>query len=103
MRLSQKEIIEYHKKTEGAFNVYTFDATTKRRYSATIGLDCLGALQEMMNAVANGLLVLVIDNEGEEKVSEWERRNIGKRVPYDFCKPYAVKTYLRGATFRRDW
>ena len=93
MKYSQKKVVEFYKETECKFNVYTFDVRTMRRESAYLGCNCMTAFQEMVNKAAAGFLVLVIDDEGEKAATKWEIENHA-RVSYEFCKQYAVRTYI---------
>ena len=93
MKYSQKKVVEFYKETECKFNVYSFNVKTMRRESAYIGCNCMTAFQEMVNKSAAGFLVLVIDDEGEKVATKWEIQNHA-RVTYEFCKQFAVKTYI---------
>lgn len=93
MKYSQKKVVEFYKETECKFNVYSFNVKTMRRESAYLGCNCMTAFQEMINKSAAGFLVLVIDDEGEKEATKWEIQNHA-RVPYEFCKQFAVKTYI---------
>lgn len=93
MKYSQKKVVEFYKETECKFNVYSFNVKTMRRESACLGCNCMTAFQEMVNKSAAGFLVLVIDDEGEKEATKWEIQNHA-RVPYEFCKQFAVKTYI---------
>lgn len=93
MKYSQKKVVEFYKETECKFNVYSFNVVTLRRESAYLGCNCMTAFQEMVNRAALGFLVLVIDDEGEKAATKWEIDN-NRRVPYDFCKQFAVKVYI---------
>lgn len=93
MKTSQKKVVEFYKKTARKFNVYSFNLETLRRNSAYLSLNCMEAFQEMVNQSARGFLVLVLDEEGEKAASKWEIEN-NARVPYEFCKQFAVKTYI---------
>ena len=94
MKTSQKKVVDFYKETKGKFNVYSFNIQTMRRESAYLSLDCMSAFQEMVNKAAAGFLVLVLDEEGEKAASKWEIEN-HTRVSYDFCKQYAVRTYVQ--------
>ncbi len=93
MKYSQKKVVEFYKETECKFNVYSFNVKTMHRESAYLGCNCMTAFQEMVNKSAAGFLVLVIDDEGEKEATKWEIQNHA-RVPYEFCKQFAVKTYI---------
>lgn len=93
MKVSQKKVVEFFKETDGKFNVYSFDRKTMKRSSAYVCLDCINALQEMVNRSAEGLIVLCISSEGEAVCQKWEIDNHG-RVPYEVAVRYAVKTYV---------
>ena len=93
MKYSQKKVVEFYKETEYKFNVYSFNVKTMRRESAYLGCNCMTAFQEMVNKSAAGFLVLVIDDEGEKEATKWEIQNHA-RVTYEFCKQFAVKTYI---------
>ena len=94
MKVSQKKVVEYYKETDGKFNVYSFDRKTMRRDSAYVGLDCINALQEMVNRSAEGKIVLCISDLGESTCSIWETEHDCQRVPYEVAVKYAVKTYI---------
>lgn len=96
MKLSQKKVVEYYKETDGKFNVYSFDPKTMRRDSAYICLDCISALQEMVNRSAEGKIVLCISDLGEQACNIWEMQHNCQRVPYEVAVKYAVKTYIAG-------
>lgn len=93
MKYSQKKVVEFYKETEYKFNVYSFNVKTMRRESSYLGCNCMTAFQEMVNKSAAGFLVLVIDDEGEKEATKWEIQNHA-RVTYEFCKQFAVKTYI---------
>ena len=94
MKLSQKKVVEYYKETDGKFNVYSFDRKTMRRDSAYVCIDCINAVQEMVNRSAEGKIVLCISAEGEQACSKWETEHDCQRVPYEVALKYAVKTYV---------
>ena len=100
MKYTQKEVVEFYKETAGKFNVYSFNVKTMRRESAYIGCNCITAFQEMVNRAAEGYLTLVIDDEGEKAATQWEIKNRA-RVPYDFCKQFAVRTYIMSKSISR--
>jgi len=100
MNYSQKKVLEYYEQTKGMFCVYSFDMSTKLRKSAYIGLNCLGALQEMMNKAQEGNIVLVLDLEGSNQADVWEIKN-GTRISYEMCKQWAVKTYIMSNSISR--
>lgn len=93
MKYSQKKVVDFYKETANKFNVYSFNVKTMRRESAYIGCNCMTAFQEMINKSAAGFLVLVINDKGEKEATKWEIQNHA-RVPYEFCKQFAVKTYI---------
>lgn len=101
MKTTQKKVIEYHNQTKGMFNVYAFDMNTKMRESAYCGLNHLQAFEEMVNKSAQGYIVLVLDKEGEDAARKWEMEHGNRRIHYDLCKPYAVKTYVLTNSVRR--
>ncbi|MBR1526674.1 MAG: hypothetical protein IJ640_08450 [Prevotella sp.] len=100
MNYSQKKVLDYYKQTKGEFNVYAFNAETKKRESAYTGLDCLTAFQEMVNKAHKGFLILVLDNEGSNNADVWEIKN-GGRISYDICKQWAIKTYVMSNSISR--
>ena len=100
MKYSQKKVVEFYKETAGKFNVYSFNVKTLCRESSYLGCNCMTAFQEMVNKSAAGFLVLVIDDEGEKEATKWEIQNHA-RVPYEFCKQFAVKTYIETNTVSR--
>ncbi len=100
MKYSQKKVVEFYKETAHKFNVYSFDQVTKKRVSAYMSLDFVSAFQELVNKSYNGFLVLVVDEEGEEKISKWEIKNHTFST-YDFCKQFAVKTYVASNSISR--
>lgn len=100
MNYSQKKVLDYYKQTKGEFCVYAFNRDTKVRESAYTGLNCLDALQEMMNKAQAGFLVLVLDLEGSNAADVWEIKN-NTRISYDTCLPLAVKTYVMTNSVKR--
>lgn len=100
MNYSQKKVLEYYKQTKGEFCVYSFNAVTKKRESAYVGLDCLTAFQEMVSKAQKGNLILVLDNEGSNYADIWEMQN-GDRISYEMCKQWAIKTYVMSNSISR--
>ena len=100
MNYSQKKVLDYYKQTKGEFCVYSFNAQTKKRESAYVGLDCISAFQELMNRAQQGYLVLVLDLEGSNVADVWEIKN-KERVSYDYCKPLSCKTYVMSNSISR--
>ena len=100
MKYTQKEVVEFYKETANKFNVYSFNIKTMRRESACNGCNCMTAFQEMVNKAAEGYLTLVLDDEGEMAATQWEIKNRA-RVPYDFCKQFAVRTYIMSKSISR--
>ena len=100
MKYSQKKVVDFYKETANKFNVYSFNVKTMRRESAYIGCNCMTAFQEMINKSAAGFLVLVINDKGEKEATKWEIQNHA-RVPYEFCKQFAVKTYIESCNVVR--
>lgn len=74
-----------------------------KRDSSCGGLGLLDAFAEMSSRCAEGLQVILTDEEGDDVQMRWEIVNNG-RVPYEIMLPYAVhfRTYDYSRRHRSD-